>query len=192
MGDIKRKRKQYSRPKKLFDSERIKRENAIVEKYGLKNKKEVWKAQSKVSRLRNMAKQLISGSVEEQQKFFDRLNKVGLNVKELSDVLALTPENWLDRRLQTIVFKKGLANTPRHARQRIVHKHILVDGSIVNSPSFVVSVDLEGKIEVLKKEKTKKKEAPAEEENKEEVVEEGRQEVGEEKENVEENKEDKE
>jgi small subunit ribosomal protein S4 len=155
MGDIKRKRSLYTRPRKLYDKTRIEEENVIQQKYGLKNKREIWKANSKVSDFRRRAKLLIPQSDEEKQKFFARLNKMGLKVTSIADVLALTMENWLERRLQTLVVKKGLAKTPDQARQLIVHKHVLVDSKTVNSPSFVVSIDLENKIQ-LKEAKVKK------------------------------------
>lgn len=163
MGDIKRKRKLFSKPKKLFDRVRIDEENVLVKDYGLKNKKEIWKAKSKVSGYRQRAKKLIGKEKEEQKAFFEKLNKVGLNVKDISDVLALGEENLLKRRLQTVVYKKGLANTPKQARQFIVHKHILVGGKIVNIPSYIVPVELENQIEVKVKKVKEKKEEQLEE-----------------------------
>ena len=88
MGDIKRKRKLFSRPKKLFDRARMDEENVLVKKYGLKNKREIWKAKSAVSKLRRRAKALIGKEAEEQKVFFDKLNKMGFGVHDVSDVLA--------------------------------------------------------------------------------------------------------
>jgi len=156
MGDIKRKRKLFSRPKKLFDRARMDEENILVKRYGLKNKREIWKAKTAVSKLRRRAKTLIGADMKEQQKFFDKLNKVGMNVTDVSDVLALTEENLFERRLQTMLFKKKLANTVKGARQLIVHKNVLVDGKVVNIPSFVVTLDLEDKL-ALKEKKVKVK-----------------------------------
>jgi|TARA_B100002003_G_scaffold41362_1_gene36876 small subunit ribosomal protein S4 len=156
MGDIKRKRKLFSRPKKLFDRVRMDEENVLVEKYGLKNKREIWKAKSFISKLRRRAKDLISADKKEQQIFFDRLNKMGMGIGGVSDVLALNEENLFERRLQTFVFKKKLASTPKQARQFIVHKNILVDGAVVNIPSFIVSSYLEDKIS-LKERRIKEK-----------------------------------
>lgn len=175
MGDTKRKRKLFNRPKKPFDRARMDEENVLVKKYGLKNKREIWKAKTAVSRLRRQAKALIGKTDEEQRVFFDKLNKLGMGVSDISDVLALTEENIFERRLQTFVFKKKLCTTVKGARQLIVHKNVLVDGAIVNIPSFVVTTDLEDKI-ALKEKKVKVKpveesEAPAEEENNEEVEE---------------------
>lgn len=164
MGDIKRKRKLFSRPKKLFDRARMDEENVLVKRYGLKNKREIWKAKSFVSKLRRRAKNLIPADASEQQTFFDKLNKMGMGVTNISDVLALTEENLFERRLQTFVFKKKLATTPKGARQLIVHKNVLVNGVVVNVPSFNVSMDLEDKIslKIQKPKATPVVEAPVE------------------------------
>jgi len=182
MGDIKRKRKLFSRPKKLYDRSRMDEENVLVKQYGLKNKREIWKAKTRVGKLRRQAKDLIGKDIAEQQKFFDRLNKMGMGVADISDVLALTEKDIFERRLQTFVLKKGLATTPKGARQLIVHKHVLVDGNAVNIPSFVVTTDLEGKITLKEKKVKIKKEAPIEEAVNEETIEEiAEEKVGEEK-----------
>jgi small subunit ribosomal protein S4 len=155
MGDVRKKKKLYSRPKKPFDKPRIESENKIVQNYGLKNKKEIWKTDAVISTIRRRAKELINGTDEERNEFFERLNKIGLNVKETSDVLALTKENLLERRLQTLVFKKGFANTAKQARQFIVHKLIAVDGAIVNTPSTIIPVERENGIKIVKEIKIK-------------------------------------
>ncbi len=169
MGDIKRKRKMYARPRQLFNRERIDAENVIVKEYGLKNKREIWKAKSIVATFRKRAKNLISSNAEEQQAFFDKLNKLGFTVASTSDALALTEKDLLDRRLQTIVHKKGLSATAKQARQLIVHKYVLVDGAAVSAPSFWVTKESESKI-TLKARKEKVVEAPAAEEKTEEVT----------------------
>jgi len=156
MGDIKRKRRLFNRPKKLFDRERIDEENLLVKKYGLKNKREIWKARMAISKFRRRAKALIGKERDEQQAFFDKLGKMGMKVSDVSDVLALTEKDLFERRLQTFIFKKGLAKTIKQARQLIVHKNVLVDGNIVNIPSFIVTRELEGKI-ALRERKAKKK-----------------------------------
>lgn len=146
MGDIKRKRKLFSKPRKKFDLNRMTSENEIVKKYGLKNKKEIWKAKSAVSRFRKRAKGLIGKDMSFQQKFFEKLSKQGLKVITIADALGLTEEDLLERRLQTFVFKKRLSNSPVQARQLIVHKRVLVDGNVVNIPSFLVVREMENKI----------------------------------------------
>ena len=171
MGDIKRKRKLFVRPRQLFDRVRMDEENVLIKEYGLKVKREIWKAKSIISKFRSRAKSLISSEDAEKKIFFDKLNKIGIIVKDISDVLALTEKDLLDRRLQTIVHKKGLANTPKQARQLIVHKNILIDGNVVNTPSFMVDKDLESKISLkVKKVKVKKEVAPANDEANEETV----------------------
>ena len=162
MGDIKRKRKLYNRPKKLFDRARMDEENVLIKRYGLKNKREIWKAKTAVSKLRRRAKALIGADMEEQQKFFDKLNKVGMKVSDVSDVLALTEESVFERRLQTMLVRKKLASTVKGARQLIVHKNVLVDGKVVNIPSFVVTLELEGKI-ALREKRVKVKKVEVEE-----------------------------
>lgn len=163
---MKRKHKKYSRPKRPFDKIRIDEEAKIKKDYGLKNKKEIWKAEARIKSMRDKAKKLIKADKEEQKALFERLKKVGLNVNSIADVLGLEKKDYLERRLQTVVFRKGLANTFRESRQLIVHKKILVDGSIVNIPSFVVPLALENKI-TKKEKKVKKKEEKVEEEKNE-------------------------
>ena len=79
---------------------------------------------------------------------------MGFDVSSISDVLSLEKKNFLDRRLQTIIFKKKLAPTQKKARQLIVHKKVFVEDHAINSPSYIVSIDMENKIS-LKEEKKK-------------------------------------
>lgn len=154
---MKRKHKSYSRPKRPFDKQRIEEENKLKEEFGLKNKREIWKAEARIKDMREKAKNLISATPERQDALFNQLKKIGLNVNSISDVLSLTKEDYLRRRLQTILVKKRLAKTAREARQLIVHKKVKVSGSVVSVPSFVVQSSLEDKIEVKpKKTKVKK------------------------------------
>lgn len=162
-----RKHKKFAWPKKLYDKPRIIRENKLVASYGLKNKKEIWKTEAKVNYLRSRAKSLMIKEGEEQVNFISKLNKLGLEVNSISDVLSLNVEDLLKRRLSTIIVSKSLANTPKHARQMIVHKMILVDGKMINSPSYIVGVDEESKIQLKNKNKKPKpeKDIPKEEAN---------------------------
>ena len=143
---MKRKHKIYSRPKRPFEKDRIVEENAIKEEFGLKNKKEIWKSDAKIKFMKRQAKELIPASKDQQMALFERLNKIGLKVGSIADVLSLDKKDYLKRRLQTVLVVKKLARTPRHARQLIIHKKVLVDGKVVNIPSYVVAVDLENKI----------------------------------------------
>ena len=163
MGDIKRKQQRFSRPRQLFNRARIDEEDLLVKKYGLKNKREIWKAEAQISRLRRRAKSLIQKDDKEKKLFFVKLNKKGFKINDISDVLGLTKENWLDRRLQTFVVKKNLAASPREARQLIVHKKIIVAGAAINAPSFFVTTELENKISLKERKVKKEKTMEAEE-----------------------------
>lgn len=154
---MKRKHKKYSKPKRPFDKERILEEERIKEEFGLKNKKEIWKSESKIKLIREKAKKLISSPVEKQQVLFNNLKKIGLNVNSIADVLSLDKEDYLRRRLQTIIKTKKIAPTIKSARQLIVHKKILVKGRVIDSPSYIVPIELEGGI-LLKNPMPSKKE----------------------------------
>ena len=168
-----RKRRKYTKPKKLHDKIRTDEENSILKRYGLKNKREIWRADAKASKIRNQAKELITKGQEEQEKFIRKLVKEGFNVKKIPDILALTKESILERRLQTILAKKRIARTSKGARQLITHKHVMINKNVVNIPSYHVNLDEEDKIELKlknmekKEDKTKeiKKEEPAEKED---------------------------
>lgn len=143
-----RKGKLFARPRKSYEKTRIEEENKLCERYGLKNKREVWKTLAKVDYFRGRAKDLAKKSPEEQQVLFDKLQTIGLNTNSIADVLALKVEDLLERRLPTVMAKKGLSNTPQHARQMIVHKRVKVDGKVINIPSYLVPVSLESSITV--------------------------------------------
>ena len=135
-----RQKKKYSRPQRPFDKVRIDEENILREKYGLKNKKEIWKADASIGRIRNLAKQLITASEEDKNAFIERMKARGFEVENIAEVLALDKENWLKRRLQTILLTKGLTTTPKQARQLITHKHVSIGNQIVNVPSYMVTL----------------------------------------------------
>lgn len=145
-----RKTKMFTRPKKAYEKSRIEEENKLVEQYGLKNKREIWKTAAKVNYFRRRAKELAKSPVNEQQVLFDKLQALGLNASSISDVLALTTEDLLKRRLATVVAAKGLANTARHARQLIAHKKVLINGKAINIPSYLVRVSDEAHLSVKK------------------------------------------
>jgi small subunit ribosomal protein S4 len=159
---MKRKHKTYSRPKRPFDKPRIEEEAGIVEEFGLKNKREIWKADAKIKSIREKAKKLISAKPEDQQVLFNKLNKMGLKVNSISSVLSLDKQDYMRRRLQTVVVTRKLATTPKQARQLIVHKKVLVDGKAIDSPSYVVPVELESKITLKAKKIQNKKEVEKE------------------------------
>ncbi len=144
-------RKRYEKPRKAYDKARIEEENALVEKYGLKNKREIWRADAAIAIFRKRAKELIGKNLEVQEGFLRRLKKLGFEVEKIADVLALEKEDYLKRRLQSIVAAKKLAASPKQARQFIVHKHVVVGDHVVNIPSYLVPTEEEQKILLRKK-----------------------------------------
>lgn len=148
MGDPKFSRAKYERPSHPWQAERIKAENELLKKYGLKNKKELWRSQFVLRRFRQRARELQArlrtGDIQaekERKELLARLGRLGLLPVEgtsLDDVLALDVEAVLSRRLQTLAFLKGLAFTPRQARQFIVHGHVSVGSRRVTVPGYIV------------------------------------------------------
>ncbi|HYY48391.1 MAG TPA: 30S ribosomal protein S4 [Thermoplasmata archaeon] len=149
MGDPKFSRAKYERPSHPWEAERIKAENELLKKYGLKNKKELWRSQYVLRRFRQRARELQARvrtgdqqAEKEREQLLRRLGRLGLLPLEgttLDDVLALDVEAVLSRRLQTLTFLKGLAFTPRQARQFIVHGHVSIGGRRVTIPGVLVS-----------------------------------------------------
>ena len=142
-------KKKLKRPRKPWDKERIEREAELMKKYGLRRKREIWKAEEILRKFRRRARRLAAEKNKEEEKILiQKLARMGLLNENatLDDVLSLTVENILDRRLQTLVFKKGLAKTPKQARQFITHGHIAVGGRRTVYPSYLVPRDEEDKI----------------------------------------------
>lgn len=143
MRKLKRK---YSGPGHPWKIARIEEESALQKEYGLKNKREIWKLRSLLKNFANQAKKLIAATgtqaEREQAQLFARLKKLGLvgEGAKLDDVLGLTIKDLLERRLQTLVFRRGLAKTAHQARQFITHCHILVGGNKMTAPSYLVPV----------------------------------------------------
>jgi len=156
MGDPKFARKKYETPSHPWDKDRIEAENALIKKYGLKNKREIWRAQTMLRKFRAQARSLL-GKVtssdpqvkRETEQLLGRLHRLGILPENatLDDVLALDVESILKRRLQTVVYLKGLASTPFQARQFIVHGHICIDKRRVTAPGYMVPKEEENMIE---------------------------------------------
>lgn len=158
-----RKKKSYSKPKKAYELKRMQEENKLVEKYGLKNKREIWKTIAKIKYFRNRAMELAKSTREEQENLLEKLKAIGLKVESLADILGLKVEDLLERRLSTIVLKKNLALAPKHARQMVTHKKVLVNKAVIDSPSYIVPVELENKISLKEKARKPKVEIKTEE-----------------------------
>ncbi len=140
----------------MYESQRIADENALVEAYGLKNKREIWKTEAKVRYFRTRAKQLITSGAKEQESLFGKLRAIGLDVNSIADVLALNKEDLLKRRLSSFIASKGFVSTPKQARQMITHKRVFIDGHVVSSPGYFVPVSEESSI-IIKKNAVKEK-----------------------------------
>lgn len=155
MGDPKRQRKKYETPKQPWRSDRLLEELKLVGEYGLRNKRELWRAASILRKYRKIARSLFVLTEEERAKkesvLINTLYKLGILPEKSTadDVLRLTVRDILERRLQTIVFRLGLAKTIHHARQLITHRHIAVGDRVVSAPSYLVKRGEEDKIKLL-------------------------------------------
>ncbi|MDD4250720.1 MAG: 30S ribosomal protein S4 [Candidatus ainarchaeum sp.] len=158
MGDPKKRKRMYSKPRKSFQKERMVKEKQLKELYGLKNKKEFYRAETIIRAKRATARKLLALNLQTRLKreseLLTSLKKIGILTKTptLDDVLTLNVESILERRLQTIVWRKGLANTTKQARQFITHGHIAINGKKVNIPSYIVTFDEENNINYYGKE----------------------------------------
>ncbi len=145
MGDPRRQKKKYVVPKRPFDTDRFENELELIGTYGLRNKKELWKHSTDLSNFRRQARNLLALPPSErqhsEQELVTRLTRIGvLQEPSLDHVLDLTLENVLERRLQTIVFRKGLAASMHHARQLVSHGHIALDSARVTTPARLITV----------------------------------------------------
>jgi small subunit ribosomal protein S4 len=156
MGDPKFLRRTYDTPKHPWEGPRMAEERRVVEKYGLKNKREFWKAQSVLRNFRRQARELQARlragepqAVKETKWLLDRLTRMGLlspGAPTVDDVLALSVEGLLERRLDWHVFQRGLAPTAKSARKLVVHGHISVAEHRVTRPGYVVRRDEEASL----------------------------------------------
>ena len=146
MGGIKRKRKKIETPGHPYDKARLERELPLVGSYGLRNKRELWKARTILTTARQQARRLLALDPEareiREQELLSRLSRFGMlsQNSNLDSVLGLEIKVVLERRLQTIVFRKGLASSPYQARQFIAHRHIAIGTGVATSPSRLITV----------------------------------------------------
>jgi len=149
MGDPKRPKKKWRSPKHPWRKDQLMEELNLIGEYGLRNKRELWRLKMLLDRYRAQAKLLLSLPAEQRKLkepvLLGSLVKLGIiNEKAtIDDVLGLNVRSLLERRLQTIVYRKGLARSIHEARQLITHGHIVVNGYRVRTPSYLVPVDEE-------------------------------------------------
>lgn len=147
MGDPKKKHKRFTTPRVPYDTEALTEELRIIGVYGLRNKRELWKVHTELSTLRGRARDLLSLGAEERSireaDMIAKLYKRGLVMENsrLEDVLTLSVEDLLERRLQTYIFRRGMAQSLFQARQLISHGHIEIGGRKVTSPSYLVRIE---------------------------------------------------
>ncbi len=149
MGDPKKIRKKYDKPKRPWDKSRIVLEKDLLLKYGLVSKKELRIMEGIIGKKRATVKNLLTAPQEVaekgRQELVSSLNKIGLVSKDatFTDILGLTVQDILERRLQTIVYRMGLATTVKQARQFITHGLIVINGRRITIPSYIVTSDEE-------------------------------------------------
>jgi small subunit ribosomal protein S4 len=152
MGDPHKPKKTYNRPRRIWTSDQLSSELYIIGSYGLRNKRELWKAQTKVAGFRNQARHLLSLTTEDRHqketRLLNYLNRFGLvnEAATLDDILNLKIEDLLERRLQTIVMRKTRTISPYQARQLVVHRHVSIGNRFVNLPGYITKKEEESQI----------------------------------------------
>ena len=153
MGSPKKQRKKFSAPSHPWQKERILKEQELVREYGLKRKYEIWKMSSILKNFTIQAKNLITTkttqSEKERSQLLKKLSSLGLinqNAK-IEDVLSLTLKDVMERRLQTLLYRKHMARTIKQARQFIVHQQVAVGDKKITAPSYLVPLSQENSIQ---------------------------------------------
>jgi len=152
LGDPKKQRKKYDTPRFPWQIDALEAELKLLGQYGLRNKREIWRHKTLLSKYRGIGRSLLGMSVVErriqEKQILDKLHRLGIlpDAAALDNVLDLALEDILGRRLQTLVFQRGLAQSIQQSRQLITHGHIAIEGRRVSSPSYLVLKDEETKI----------------------------------------------
>ena len=149
MGDVKRQRKKYQTPKFAWSKSDLDAELKLLGEYGLRNKRELRRHHSMLTKYRILARKLLARTAEErlvsEKQILNKL--ISLKIipenSNLDNFLDLSIDKILERRLQTLVYRKGLSQTPQQARQLITHGHIVIRAKKITSPSYIVSADEE-------------------------------------------------
>jgi small subunit ribosomal protein S4 len=145
LGDPKKQRKKYATPRHPWRRDQLDVELRLMGEYGLRNKRELWRYKTMISEMRGIARSLLakSGSAREksEREFLSRLKRMGLagETTSIDDTLDLDIRDLLERRLQTIVLRGGLAGSPSQARQLISHGHVAVGAHVVTVPGYLVA-----------------------------------------------------
>jgi len=152
VGDPKRQRKSYETPRHPWRKDQLEVELHLVGDYGLRNKRELWRYKTMLSKVRGIARSLLGQSEAErantEREYLSKLSRIGVLSESatIDEVLDLDIRNLLERRLQTMVFRRGLSKTVYQARQLVSHGHIAVGEKIVSVPGYMVARDEEQKL----------------------------------------------
>jgi len=144
--------KNMKNPKRPYEKERIDNELLLLGTYGLKNKREIWRTQYILARIRKAARTLLTLSENDPKRVFEgealikRMVRLGVlknDERKLDYVLGLTLKQFLDRRLQSIVFSKSkFASSMHEARTLIFQKKISINKGnrrqVISIPSYMV------------------------------------------------------
>ena len=152
MGDPKYPRRMWRKPKRPLNYELKMDELKTLGTFGLRSKRELWKAHTELSRVRHQARSLLALRqeirLEKEPILMKSLSRIGLvsNESTLDDVLNLQVNDLLSRRLQTLVSRKLGFKTPYQARQAVIHGHIMIGDRKVDIPSYIVTLEEEKNI----------------------------------------------
>ncbi|MEM2841995.1 MAG: 30S ribosomal protein S4 [Thermoproteota archaeon] len=156
MGDPKKQKSKLVKPRHPWAKELLQEELSLIGEFGLRNKRELYRAGSLLRKFRSAARTYMTLSTEarasKERELISSLYRLGILEENatLDDVLSLRVSDILSRRLQTLVFRKGFANSIHQARQLICHGKVLVGNVKVRSPSFLVRRVEEPTISVVK------------------------------------------
>lgn len=152
MGDPKKSRKRWQGPRHPWKKDNLTKELSLLGKYGLRNKRELWRANLIIKSYRNQASAILaleqSDRTIKEKNLVKKLSKLGLLNEDavLDNVLDLSVDEILERRLQTILLKLNMAKTLYQARQLIVHGHVSIGDRSVSAPGYMVNRDEESRI----------------------------------------------
>src|SRR6266704_816898 len=152
MGDPRKPRKAYQTPRHPWRKDQLEEELPLVGEYGLRNKRELRGHETELSQIRGIARTLLGAEAGErgplESQYLKRLARLGILPESatVDNILDLNVKDLMERRLQTIVHRTGLAKSIHQARQFVTHGHISIAGDVVSVPSYIVQREQESRI----------------------------------------------